>query len=327
MNTHPRATLGPAGRQALVAAIEGGMSLKAAAAAFNVSPATAHRWWHRSRSVALADRATVAWWCDRSSRPHRSPRRLTAAEEQPILKARRETNLGPGRLAGIVRRARSKVWKVLHRHGLSRRRRSERQRFRSYEWSRPGALLQEETLLHMDVKRLARFDVPGHRVTGQRRDKERNRGVGYDHLHVIVDDHSRLAYVELHRREDADTNARTLERAMRWLSELGLGPPEAVMTDGAKVYTRSRRFRELLERTGARHIVTPPYTPRWNGKAERFIQTLQNEWGHTPSYRTATDRAPALSSFLRYYNRFRPHSSLGDRPPISRAHNVHGQDS
>lgn len=321
MKTHPRAKLGPAGRRALVAAIEGGMSLKAAAAAFNVSPATAHRWWHRSRSVGLSGGATVVWWCDRSSRPRRSPRRLSAAEEERILRARRETNLGPGRLAGIVRRARSTIWKVLNRNGVSRRPRAERQSFRRYEWSRPGALL------HMDVKKLARFDVPGHRITGHRRDKERNRGVGYDHLHVVIDDHSRLAYVELHRREDAETNARTLERALAWFQELGLGPPEAVMTDGAKVYTRSRRFTALLQRIGARHIVTPPYTPRWNGKAERFIQTLQNEWAHTTGYRNATQRARALSSFLRYYNRFRPHSSLGDRPPISRVHNLHGQDS
>jgi transposase len=260
MKMHPRATLGPAGRQALVAAIESGMTLRAAAAAFNVSPATAHRWWHR-KTDALAARATGQWWCDRSSRPHRSPGRLTEAEEEPILRARRETNLGPGRLAGIVRRARSTVWKVLHRHGLSRRRRAERQSFRRYEWSRPGALL------HMDVKRLARFEVPGHRVTGSRTELPRNRGVGYDHLHVVVDDHSRLAYVELHRREDAETNTRTLERALAWFGELGLEPPEAVMTDGAKVYTRSRRFGELLGRIGARHIVTPPYTPRWNGKA------------------------------------------------------------
>ncbi|HEX8743221.1 MAG TPA: IS481 family transposase [Thermoleophilaceae bacterium] len=321
MNLHPRAKLGPAGRQALVAAIDDGMTLKAAAAAFNVSPATAHRWWHRFNGASLEERRSMACLRDRSSRPHRSPRRLTAAEEEPILRARRETNLGPGRLAGIVRRARSTIWKVLRRHGLSRRRRAERQGFRRYEWSRPGALL------HMDVKRLARFEVPGHRVTGHRREKERNRGVGYDHLHVVVDDHSRLAYVELHRREDAETNARTLERALAWFAELGLGPPEAVMTDGAKVYTRSNRFRELLARAGARHIVTPPYTPRWNGKAERFIQTLQNEWGHAPGYHSSTDRARSLSSFLRYYNRFRPHSSLGDRPPISRVHNVRGQDT
>jgi transposase InsO family protein len=322
MQMHANAKLGPAGRVALVELIERGMSFRAAAAALNVSPATAHRWWHRRRaSVALGDEATSPWFCDRSSRPHRQPRRLSAAEEAPILRARRETNLGPGRLAGIVRRARSTVWKVLHRNGVSRRRRGERQSFRRYEWSRPGALL------HQDVKRLARFDVPGHRVTGHHRDKDRNRGVGYDYLHVVVDDHSRLAYVELHRGEDAETNARTLERAIAWFADQGLAPPDAVMTDNALVYTRSQRFREVLASCGARHITTPLYTPRWNGKAERFIQTLQNEWGHVPGYPNATTRAKALSSFIRYYNRRRPHSSLGDRPPISRVHNLRGQDT
>jgi transposase InsO family protein len=320
MNTHPRAALGPAGRQALVAAIAEGMTLKAAAAAFNVSPATAHRWWHR-RTDALSSEATGDWWSDRSSRPQHSPRRLTASEEEPILRARRETNLGPGRLAGIVRRARSTIWKVLHRHGLSRRRRGERQTYRRYEWSRPGALL------HMDVKRLGRFREPGHRVLGREAKHERSRGAGWDYLHVVIDDHSRLAYVELHRSEDQETNARTLERAIRWFAELGLSPPEAVMTDGAMVYRHSRRFKGLLAAEGARHIVTPPYTPRWNGKAERFIQTLQNEWAYAHSYPSSTARAKSLRSFLRYYNRRRPHSSLGDRPPISRVHNVRGQDS
>jgi transposase InsO family protein len=320
MKTHPRATLGPAGRQALVAAVEGGMSLKAAAAAFNVSPATAHRWWHR-KADALPAGASGGWWCDRSSRPHRSPRRLTAAEEEPILRARRETNLGPGRLAGLVRRARSTVWKVLQRHGLSRRRRAERHSFRRYEWSRPGALL------HMDVKKLGRFRTPGHRALGREHKHDRSRGMGWEHLHVVVDDHSRLAYVELHGRDDAHTNARTLERALAWFAELGLGPAEAVMTDGAKVYTRSRRFKALLKQAGARHIVTPPYTPRWNGKAERFIQTLQNEWAYAHSYPDSTARAKSLASFLRYYNRRRPHSSLAERPPISRVHNLRGQDS
>jgi transposase InsO family protein len=320
MNTHPRAKLGPAGRQALVAAIDDGMTLKAAAAAFNVAPATAHRWWHR-KTDALLDEASVEWWRDRSSRPHRSPRRLPAAEEEPILRARRETNLGPGRLAGIVRRARSTIWKVLRRHGVSRRRRSGHQSYRRYEWSRPGALL------HMDVKKLGRFERPGHRVLGHGLREWRSRGAGWDYLHVVVDDHSRLAYVELHPREDAETNLRTLERALRWFAELGLGAPEAVMTDNAFVYTKSARFRALLAGVGARHITPPPYTPRWNGKAERFIQTLQNEWAYAHVWPSSHARARALSSFLRYYNRRRPHSSIGDRPPISRVHNVRGQDS
>lgn len=317
MNLHANAKLGLAGRRELVLAIEGGMSLKAAATRFSVSPATAHRWWHRWLESGRSQAALT----DRSSRPHRQPRRLSAAEEEPILRARRETNLGPGRLAGLVRRARSTIWKVLWRHGLSRRPRGQRQSYRRYEWSRPGALL------HLDVKKLARFSVPGHRATGERTEIARNRGGGYDHLHCVVDDHSRIAYVELHPREDADTNARTLERALSFFAELGLNPPEAVMTDNAMVYRNSRRFNELLTSHKLRHIRTPAYTPRWNGKVERFIQTLQNEWAYSRTWPNSSDRARSLPSFLRYYNRQRPHSSLGDQPPISRVHNLCGQDS
>ena len=311
MNLHANAKLGLAGRRELVLAIEAGASMRGAATAFGVSPATAHRWCHRWRDGhGLADR---------SSRPHRQPRRLSAAEEAAIIEARRQTNLGPGRLAGILGRARSTIWKVLHRHGLSRRARGQRQSFRRYEWARPGALL------HMDVKRLSRFSTPGHRSHGNR--AIRNRGAGYDYLHCIVDDHSRLAYVELHPREDADTNARTLERGLRFFAELGLDPPEAVMTDNAFVYVHSRRFRAILASHRIRHIRTPAYTPRWNGKVERFIQTLQNEWAYSRTWPTSHSRARSLQSFIRYYNRQRPHSSLQDRPPISRIHNVRGQDS
>jgi transposase InsO family protein len=316
MDIHANAALGPAGRLALVQAIESGMTLRAAAAALNVAPATAHRWWHRWLGADPEQRRSGIWLRDRPCTPHRQPRRLTAAEEEPILKARRETNLGPGRLAGVCRRPRSTVWKVLHRHGLSRIPRGERQTYRRYEWSRPGALL------HMDVKRLARFSEPGHAATGKRRD--RSRGAGWEYLHVVIDDHSRLAYVERHPRENAETNAGTLERALAWFASLGLEPPEAVMTDNAMVYRHSRIFKELLHRHGARHILTPPYTPRWNGKAERFIQTLQREWAYAHQWQSSTERLRSLSSFLRYYNRRRPHSSLGDRPPISRVHNVCG---
>jgi transposase InsO family protein len=317
MNLHANAKLGLAGRRELVLAIESGMTLKQAAACFRVSPATAHRWWHRWLEGGKA----VSALADRSSRPHHQPRRLTAAEEEPILRARRETNLGPGRLAGIVRRARSTIWKVLRRHGLSRKPRAPRQSFRRYEWSRPGALL------HMDVKKLARFSVPGHRVTGDRSTKDLHRGIGYDHLHCVIDDHSRIAYVELHPREDAETNARTLERALRFFAELGLDPPDAVMTDNAMVYRRSHRFTAVLETAGIRQIRTPAYTPRWNGKAERFIRTLQDEWAYAHSWPDSHTRARSLLSYVRYYNRRRPHSSLGDQPPISRVHNVRGQYS
>jgi transposase InsO family protein len=312
MDLHANAKLGLAGRHALVSAIEDGLTLKAAAAAFSVSPATAHRWWHRWLD---GDRCREALH-DRSSRPRRCPRQLSAEEEAPILEARRQTGYGPGRLAGIVRRCRSTVWKVLRRHGLSRRPRPELPARRRYEWSRPGALL------HIDVKKLSRFERPGHRVTGDRR--RRSRRVGYDYLHCVVDDNSRYAYVELHPREDSDTAARVLERALAHLGELGLEPGEAVMTDNALAYTRGERFQAVLEAHQLRHITTPPFTPRWNGKAERFIQTLQHEWAYVRIWPNSSSRARALQSFVRFYNRRRPHGSLDGQPPISRIHNVRG---
>jgi transposase InsO family protein len=320
MKVHANAALGPAGRLALVQAIESGMTLRAAAAALNVAPATAHRWWHRFKGASEEERRHGRWLADRPSRPHRQPRRLTAAEEEPILRARRETNLGPGRLAGLCRRARSTIWKVLARHGLSRRRRSARESYRRYEWSRPGALL------HVDVARLARFERPGHAVTGVR-DKtsaEKRAGWGYVYLHCVIDDHSRYAYVEQHRDQGGSTAAAVLERAIEHFASLGMASPEAVMSDNAFAYTRSGAFRAALERHGARHIRTPFYTPRWNGKVERFIQTLKREWAYAHSWPTSAERARSMPSFLRYYNRRRPHSSLGDRPPISRVHNVRG---
>jgi transposase InsO family protein len=322
MRVHANAKLGPAGRLCLIQKIQGGSSLRTAAAESAVSVATAHRWWHRWLDADEGARRSGAWAADRSSRPQRSPRLLDADEQRRICAARRRTNLGPGRLAGLLGRARSTIWKVLKRHGLSRRPRGERQTFRRYEWAQPGALL------HMDVKRLARFDRPGHWATGgQRAESLRNRGAGWVYLHVVIDDHSRYLYVEQHDREDAATNAGTLERAIEHFSELGLQAPEAVMTDNALVYTNSRRFRELLARVGARHITPPPYTPRWNGKAERVIRTLQDEWAYAHRWASSQQRTRALQSFVRYYNRRRPHSSLGDRPPISRVHNVLGQDS
>ena len=320
MKVHGNAALGPAGRLALAQAIESGMTQKAAAAAFCVAPATAHRWWHRYRAASSEERRTGAWLRDRSSRPHRHPRRLSATEEEPILRARRETGLGPGRLAGICRRARSTIWKVLARHGLSRRQRSARQTYRRYEWSRPGALL------HVDVARLARFERPGHAVTGVR-DKtgaEKRARWGYVYLHCVIDDHSRYAYVEQHPDQGGDTAAAVLGRAIAHFASLGMRPPEAVMSDNAFAYRKSRAFKAVLERNRARHILTPPYTPRWNGKVERFIQTLKREWAYAHSWPNSAERTRALPSFLRYYNRRRPHSSLGDRPPISRVHNVRG---
>ncbi len=237
------------------------------------------------------------------------------------MEARERTNLGPARIAGLVRRARSTVWKVLWRNGRSRRRRSERrQTFRRYEWAQPGALL------HMDTKHLPRFGKPGHWAHGDRQAAHRTREAGTVYAHCVVDDHTRLAYVELHSADSAQAAAKTLDRAAAWFIEQGCQPAEAVMTDNAWIYVRSTAFRDQLNRLGARHIRIPKFTPRWNGKVERFIQTLDTEWAHGRVWPNSTSRDRALNSFLRYYNRYRPHSSLNDRPPISRVHNLHGQD-
>ena len=139
-----------------------------------------------------------------------------------------------------------------------------------------------------EARPLQRPWPPRHRRPA---DKDLHRGIGYDHLHCVVDDHSRIAYVELHPREDADTNVRTLERALAFFAELGLEPPEAVMTDNAMVYRNSRRFQTLLP-TRLRHIRTPAYTPRWNGKVERFIQTLQQEWAYSRSWPNSSAPLP-----------------------------------
>jgi transposase len=177
MRVHANAKLGPAGRLALVLLIESGCSLRTAAAQSAVSVATAHRWWHRWRAATAAERRSGAWAADRSSRPVRMPRLLDAEEQRRICRAREQTNLGPGRLAGLLGRSRSTIWKVLARHGLSRRRRGERQTFKRYEWAQPGALL------HMDVKRLARFDRPGHWASGgQRSEQIRSRHAGWAYL-------------------------------------------------------------------------------------------------------------------------------------------------
>jgi len=220
----------------------------------------------------------------------------------------------------LVGYRRSTIWKVLQRHGCSQRRRSEpRQTSRRFEWAEPGALL------HIDTMQLPRFDAPGHWATGDRAG-HRSRGAGTVHVVSVIDDHSRLAYCELHSAEDRWTTSATLRRAAAWMREQGCGPVQAVMSDNHKAYT-SHHFQALLAQLGARHIPTPPYTPRWNGKAERFHRTLNDEWAKSQIWPTSRTRDRARPSFLRYYNRRRPHTSLGDRPPITRVHQDRGQDT
>jgi transposase InsO family protein len=318
-----RCKLGVAGRLQLVRLIEGGCSLRAAAAQSAVSSATAHRWWHRWQQASEVERASRACLRARAPVPRSCPWRLDEAAERRIVDARARTNYGPARLAGIVGYRRSTVWKVLRRHGCSQRRRTPRQGVtRRYEWAEPGALL------HMDAKQLSVFSRPGHWAHGNRFLQHR-RPTGsrqVEFAHVVIDDHSRLAYVEVHRHDRGDVAAQVLRRAAAWMREQGAGPVEAVMTDNAFAYTNSHAFAAALRELGARHIRIPPRTPRWNGKAERFIRTLDEEWAHGRIWPNSTRRNRALASFLRYYNRRRPHTSLSDRPPISRVHQDRGQN-
>ena len=194
------------------------------------------------------------------------------------------------RARAVGRLGRSTIHKVLARHGCSRRRRTPRERCtRRYEWAQPGALL------HQDTKRLQRFHTPGHWATGGRTEIARNRGAGYVYAHCVVDDRTRLAYVELHSADSAQAAAITLKRAIDWLREQGCSAPQAVMTDNAFVYRHSNAYRQLLASHAARHILTPPYTPRWNGKVERFIQTLDDEWAHGRVWATSTQRDRGLA--------------------------------
>jgi transposase InsO family protein len=318
MYLHANAKLGLAGRLALVRAVEGGVSLKAAAAAFSVSPATVHRWWHRWLEGGRRPEALL----DRSSRPHHSPRELPAELQERICACRRRTGWGPRLVAAATGCAHSTVWKVLRRAGLSRRAKPVKEPANTYEWPCPG------DLLHMDTSRHARFLRPGHALTGDRSQRSRKwmrpeTRVGYDYAHAIVDDHSRLAYVELHDDERAQTVTGFVERALAFFATHGI-TAKRLLTDNAFSYVRNQSLRELLATHQIRHLTTEPYRPRTNGKVERFHQTLEREWAKGVRYRSHRHRNAALPHWLHHYNTHRPHSAIGDRPPISRVHNVRG---
>ena len=322
MYLHANAKLGLAARLALVQAIEGGCSIRAAARRFNVSPATAHRWWHRWSDAAEDARRTLGCLFDRSSRPHSCPRELARELQERICACRRETGWGPRLVAAATGFAHSTVWKVLHRAGISRPARAAREPANRYEWPCPG------DLLHMDTSRYARFLRPGHAVTGDRSQPSRDwmqpeTRVGYDYAHAIVDDHSRLAYAELHDDERAATVTGFVERALLFYAEHGI-LAKRLMTDNGFSYVKNRSLRELLAAHGIRHLTTQPYRPRTNGKVERFHQTMGREWAYGVVYRSHRHRNQALPHWLEHYNTRRPHSSLGDRPPISRVHDVRG---
>jgi transposase InsO family protein len=321
MGIHANAKLGPAGRRELVRLIREGSTERQAAACLSVAPATAHRWSVREREATAKQRASGAWALDKSSRPDRSPRRTPIELEQRVCAARQRTGWGPRLIAGETGVAHSTVHAILKRHGCSRTPSAPRTPFVRYEWPCPG------DLLHMDVKRYPRFRRPGHAMTGDRRAArmQRTNPLGHDYFHAIVDDHSRLVYGELLTDERAATTTAFLQRALAWFAGHGI-TARRVMTDGAWNYTRNLALRNMLTQHEIRHIVTPPYTPRWNGKVERFHQTMEREWAKGLRYRNSTARNRALPHWLKHYNQRRPHSSLGGQPPISRAHNLSGHD-
>jgi transposase InsO family protein len=273
-----------------------------AAAAFGISVQSARKWLRRYRAEGRAGLT------DRSSRPHASPRRLAARIERRIVRLRARRLTGP-RIADALGLPLSTVGDALRRLGLGRLPPLQaRPPVVRYERERPGELL------HVDAKRLGRIGAIGHRIHGDW--TRRTRGVGWECLHVAIDDCSRVAYAELLPDESAASAVRFLEHAVAWLAALGVRV-EAVMTDNAFCYTR-RRYAELTAALGLRHLRTRPYTPRTNGKAERFIQTALREWAYAKPYRSSAQRAGALGPFLTTYNTTRPHTAHGRRPPISR---------
>jgi len=317
-----RCKLGLRGRIEIARAVEAGASQRSVARRFGVSPATVNTIWHRWRQASPGERVSGACVEARRPVPRSCPWALSAEEQQRILLAREKTNWGPMRLTEVTGRHRSTIWKVLKRHGVSRRRRSPRpQTTRRFEWAEPGALL------HIDAFSVAKFDAPGHWATGDRSHTARSRGVGKTVVIGVEDDHTRLFYGELHSSENAQNVSACLRRAASWFVEQGCRPAQAVLSDNAKCYTESHAFAGLLGELGARRIRCPPYTPRWNGKLERFWRTLDCEWAHSRVWPTSARRDRALQSFIRYYNRRRPHSAAGGRAPITRVHQVREHDT
>jgi len=285
------------------------MSPQAAAAACGASRATGYRLWRRYREGGWAALQ------DRPSTPIRQPRRLAPTAEWEILACRAELGAGPAVIAAILERPASTVGKVLRRAGCSRLPRQRRDRRVRYERERPGELL------HVDTKKLGRFWTVGKRI---RQDGvHRSRRAGWQHLHVAIDDHTRLAYCELLPSERTHDCVAFLRRAVTWYAEQGI-TIERVLTDNAKAY-HSHLWRDTCAQLEIGRRYTRPYSPWTNGKAEALIKTLLREWAYRFAYPTSNHRTRALPGYLRWYNRRRPHGSLKAQPPISRVSNVCGQ--
>ena len=320
---HRNAPLTRTGRLRLVRlVVEDGLRFEAAAAASNVAKSTAHCWVTRWREASPQARTSLACLEDRCSRPRRSPRLRSEADHDRVCAVRRRTGWGPRLIATEVEIPHATVSRMLRRRGCSRRPRPDRGEVVRHEWPCPGELLQ------MDVKRFARFSSPGHAVTGDRvrSGAERRERVGYQFAHSVIDDHSRVAFTELHPDERAVTITAFFERALAFFRELGI-EPRRVQTDNHFSYVKNGSLRELLDAEGISHHTIRPRTPRHNGKVERYQQTLKREWGLGQRYRSSGHRARALPHWLEHYNTTRRHSAIGNRPPISRVRDVLRQDS
>jgi transposase InsO family protein len=290
-----------------------GLTRRQAAAWRRVSVSTVQYWVRRYQAASEAEREDRSWAQDRPSTPHRQPTLSSPEIHNRVCEARRRTGWGPRLIASELQMAHATVSRCLTRRGLSRMPAAEREQVRRFEWPCPGDLLQ------MDTKRLARFSRPGHKLTGDRTTTgaEKRERVGYDFCHSIIDDHTRIAYTEIHANEKAPTVTAFVARALAFYAGLGI-TARRLQTDNAWCYVHNNSLRELLGEHQIQHRRIPPRTPKRNGKIERYQQTLAREWAYGQRYRHSHARAQALPIWLRHYNYDRNHSSLSNRPPITR---------
>lgn len=275
-----------------------------------ISLRTVYKWLARYRAEGLAGLQ------DRPSKAIRIHHRLPEPTIELIAQLRREFRMTARRIAEQLRLARSTVAAVLKRLGLNRLKLLEpKEPIRRYERKKPGELI------HLDIKKLGRIRGIGHRITGSRRN--RARGSGWEYAHVCIDDHSRLAYVEVLPNERKESAIGFLKRALAWFAGHGV-KVQRVMTDNGSCYI-AKDFGATCKANGLRHIRTRPYTPKTNGKAERFIQTLIREWAYGRAYRSSAQRTAWLPKWLDYYNRNRQHGGIGYQPPITRIANPNEQ--
>ena len=304
MDYHQNARLTIHSREQLAKAVlEQGWTLKLAAASFNVSAKTAAKWVRRFREQGMDGLV------DRSSRPVNSPRRTPCALSEKVLALRRLRH-NCGRIAGALGLSRATVSRILRRAGMNRLSSLDPPpKFVRYEHKRPG------DLIHFDIKRLARIVQPGHRVHADR--ARETRGAGYEYLHIAIDDHSRISFAAILPDQTHRSAILFFHMSRAHFSRFGISI-RRVLTDNGSCY-RDHRFRSLLHQQHIQHRFTRPYTPRTNGKAERYIQTALREWAYARTYQHSTQRTQQLDLWLHDYNFHRPHASLKLNTPASRA--------